>query len=196
MIILKLFITFFKIGLFTFGGGYAMIPMIQEEMCKHGWMSVAEFADVLAIAEMTPGPIAVNAATFVGYRAAGIAGGLLATIGVICPSLILGIIVAKFFFKFSEHALLKGLFYGIRPVIVSLVTVALIAVSQTSIFKVQLDSQFISGLFTSPLTHIDFASLFVMIASLLVMLKLKLHPIITLVGSAVTGIILFHFMGI
>jgi chromate transporter len=89
MIYLSLLITFFKIGLFSFGGGYAMIPMIEREIESHGWLSPAEFIDIIAIAEMTPGPIAVNSATFVGFKTAGILGGLFATLGVALPSLLL-----------------------------------------------------------------------------------------------------------
>lgn len=196
MIILRLFIIFFKIGLFTFGGGYAMIPMIQEEIGRYGWMTAAEFADILAIAEMTPGPIAVNAATFVGYRAGGMIGGLFATIGVIFPSLILGVIVAKFFFRFTGHPLAKGIFYGIRPVVVALVVVAFISVSQTSIFKTPIDYDFITGMFKKPLTYIDLPSVFIMLGSLFAMLKLKLHPIIALLGSAAAGIVIFYIIGI
>ena len=86
MILLKLFVTFFKIGLFTIGGGYAMLALIRQEIVRHGWLTVQEFVDIVGIAEMTPGPIAVNAATFVGYRTAGLGGALLATAGVALPS--------------------------------------------------------------------------------------------------------------
>ncbi len=85
MIFLQLFFClFFKIGLFTIGGGYAMLAIIQEEIIRHGWMTSAEFVDIVGVAEMTPGPIAVNAATFVGYRSAGVAGALIATAAVVC----------------------------------------------------------------------------------------------------------------
>lgn len=196
MIILRLFIIFFKIGLFTFGGGYAMIPMIQEKISRYGWMTAAEFADILAIAEMTPGPIAVNAATFVGYKAGGLVGGLFATIGVILPSLILGIIVAKFFFRFAGHPVLEGVFYGIRPVVVALVVMALISVSQTSIFKCSIDGSWVAEMLKSPLTYIDIPSVFIMLSSLFAMLKLKIHPIIALLSSAAAGIVIFYIIGI
>lgn len=196
MIIWRLFIIFFKIGLFTFGGGYAMIPMIQEEISRYGWMTAEQFADILAIAEMTPGPIAVNAATFVGYRAGGFLGGFFATVGVILPSLILGVLVAKFFFRFSEKPLVKGIFYGIRPVVVALIVVAMITVSQTSIFKVPIDLAVISDLFKSPLTYIDIPSVFIMLASLFAMIKYKMHPILALLGSAAVGIVVFYIIGL
>lgn len=196
MIILRLFAIFFKIGLFTFGGGYAMIPLIQAEISRYGWLTASEFADILAIAEMTPGPIAVNAATFVGYRVAGFFGGLLATLGVILPSLILGIIVAKFFFKFSEHPFVKGIFYGIRPVIVALIIAAIVFVAQTSIFKAPFTLDSLVGIFKTPSTYIDIPSVVITLASLFVMTKHKLHPILALLGSAIIGIVMFHVVGI
>lgn len=90
MIYLKLFLSFVKIGLFSFGGGYAMIPLIQKEIESHGWLTPSQFIDIIAIAEMTPGPIAINSATFVGYNTAGFLGGAVATFGVALPSLVPG----------------------------------------------------------------------------------------------------------
>ena len=113
MIYIKLLLTFMKIGLFSFGGGYAMIPMIEKEIEGHGWLSATEFFDIVAIAEMTPGPIAVNSATFVGYRTAGYFGGLIATIGVAIPSLVLILIISRYFFKFQKHPLNTAVFYGL-----------------------------------------------------------------------------------
>ena len=102
MIYLRLFFSFFKIGLFSFGGGYAMIPMIQKEIEINGWLAASEFVDIIAIAEMTPGPIAINSATFVGYKTAGFFGGMVATMGVALPSIILVFIVSSFFFKIQK----------------------------------------------------------------------------------------------
>lgn len=135
MIYIKLLLTFLKIGLFSFGGGYAMIPMIEKEIEGNGWLSASEFFDIVAIAEMTPGPIAVNSATFVGYKTAGFLGGLTATIGVVIPSLVLILIISRFFFKFQKHPLNTAVFYGVRPVIAGLIATAAIFVSETAIFK-------------------------------------------------------------
>lgn len=97
-----IFLAFFKIGSFTFGGGYAMVPLIQSVITSNGWLSNSEFADIIAISQMTPGRIAVNSATYVGYKVARVFGGLVATIGVALPSLILIYFVSKYFIKFSS----------------------------------------------------------------------------------------------
>jgi len=102
MIYLKLLFTFFKIGLFSFGGGYAMIPMIEKEIEANKWLTSDEFVDIIAISEMTPGPISVNSATFVGYKTAGIFGGMFATLGVALPSLILILIISHFFLSLKN----------------------------------------------------------------------------------------------
>src|SRR5690554_2965445 len=124
MIYLELLFSFIKIGLFSFGGGYAMIPLIQKEIESNGWLTPAEFGDIIAIAEMTPGPIAVNSATFVGYKTAGFFGGMIATFGVALPSLILVMIISSYFFKFKNHPLNDAVFYGVRPVIAGLIITA------------------------------------------------------------------------
>ena len=95
-LLFELFYSFFRIGLFSFGGGYAMIPWIQSEILHHGWLTADQFADIVAVAEMTPGPIAVNSATYVGYMTAGVVGSMVATAGVTLPSLLLILLVAGF----------------------------------------------------------------------------------------------------
>jgi chromate transporter len=120
--ILKLFLTFLKIGAFTFGGGYAMIPIIQRETVeKHGWVNDDEILEMLAISESTPGPIAINSATFVGYRVAGFWGSLAATCGVILPSLFIITIIAFFLRSFSEYKAVRYAFAGIRAGVAALV---------------------------------------------------------------------------
>jgi len=101
--LIDLFVSFFKIGAFSFGGGYAMLPMIQEEVIEvHRWITMAEYIDILAIAEMTPGPIAINSATFLGYKVAGIAGSAVATLGVVLPSFIVMSFIFHFIFRFKS----------------------------------------------------------------------------------------------
>ena len=109
MIIWELFFTFFKIGLFTFGGGYAMIPMIQDEIVTRGWMSMTQLVDFIAISESTPGPFAVNIATFVGESVSGFSGAFAATFGVILPSFIVILLVAKYFMTFKDNFYVTGL---------------------------------------------------------------------------------------
>ena len=134
MIFLQLFYTFFKIGLFGFGGGYAMISMIQGEVVtRHEWLSSNEFTDIIAISQMTPGPIGINSATYVGYsavvnagysHAVGILGSTIATGSVVLPSFILMVLISKFFLKYQKHPIIASVFEGLRPGVVGLLAAA------------------------------------------------------------------------
>ncbi len=121
MIYFDLFLTFLKIGLFTFGGGYAMLPMIQEEVSAHSWLNQSELIDFIAVSESTPGPFAVNIATFVGTRTGGIFGGLCATFGVVLPSFVIILFVARFYQKFKSSKLVAGAMNGLKPAVVGLI---------------------------------------------------------------------------
>ena len=121
MIYLELFYTFFLIGLFTFGGGYAMIPMIQEQVVGRGWISEKSLTDFIAISEATPGPFAINISTFVGNSVGGIFGALCATIGVILPSLIIIIIVTMIMKKFIKNRFVQGALAGVKPIVLALI---------------------------------------------------------------------------
>ena len=124
--LLEIFLTFFKIGAFTFGGGYAMIPLIQRETVeKHGWISDQDILDIVAIAESTPGPIAVNSATFVGYRVCGFFGALLATTGVVLPSFLIITLIAYVLREFQSIAVVQYAFFGIRAGVLALILKAL-----------------------------------------------------------------------
>lgn len=194
--IVELFLAFFKIGLFSFGGGYAMIPLIQNEIQSHGWLTASQFAEVIAIAEMTPGPIAVNAATFVGFKNAGILGGLVATAGVTLPSLLLILLLARFFFKFQKQPLNRQIFYGLRPVIVGLVFTAAIVIGQTSLFKGAADtlSGWFSLLAAKPLQIISPVSLLIFGLTLFLDKKRKIHPLILIGGAGLIGGVLFSLL--
>ena len=125
--ILNLFLVFLKIGAFTFGGGYAMIPIIQKEVVENKkWITDEDILNIVAIAESTPGPIAINSATFVGYKVAGFFGAVAATLGVVIPSFAIISIIAFFLSKFSEYKVVKYAFYGIRAGVLALVIKALI----------------------------------------------------------------------
>lgn len=122
---LKLFLVFFKIGAFTFGGGYAMVPIIQSEIAeKRGWIKNEDILDILAISESTPGPIAINSATFVGYQVAGVFGSVMATLGVVVPSLIIIYSVSYFFRQFLEFKVVEYAFLGIRAGVLALIVKA------------------------------------------------------------------------
>jgi chromate transporter len=125
MIIFRLFLTFFKIGAFSFGGGYAMLTMIQEEVVQiNQWLELDEFVDIVAVAEMTPGPIAINCATFLGYKVGGFWGAVLGTFGVILPSFIVVMILSTVFLKFQKSKYVQNAFKGIRPASIGLIAVA------------------------------------------------------------------------
>ncbi|NMB02201.1 MAG: chromate transporter [Firmicutes bacterium] len=133
MIFWQLFTSFLKIGLFTLGGGYAMLALIQQEILNHGWMTAQEFVDVVGIAEVTPGPIAINSATFVGFRSAGIPGALVASLAVVLPSLISVAIVSRVWEKYKDSQAVKSMFSGVRPVVVGLVAAAGILLSKATL---------------------------------------------------------------
>ena len=130
MIFLQLFYTFFKIGLFGFGGGYAMLSMIQGEVVtRYGWISSSEFTDIVALSQMTPGPIGINSATYVGHSSIvgagyspgiGVIGSIIATFAVCLPSFILMLLISKYFLKYQKHPAVEAVFRGLRPAVVGL----------------------------------------------------------------------------
>lgn len=136
MIFFFLFITFFQIGLLGFGGGYSMLSMIQAEVVtRHGWMTTGEFTDMVALSQMTPGPIGINSATYVGYTSvvnagypawAGILGSLMATFALVLPSLVLMIIISKFLLRYKSHPVVESIFMGVRPAVVGLIAAAVL----------------------------------------------------------------------
>lgn len=179
MILLQLFLSFLKIGLFTVGGGYAMLALIQEEITRYGWMTSQEFVDVVGIAEMTPGPIAVNAATFVGYRSAGVVGGLIATTAVVLPSLLSVLLVSKFWEKYKSSQGVQSVFAGIRPVVAGLVGAAAIMVGSATLHTV---SSGLLNVFTLLLAAIVFWGVYFR----------KWDPIKVLIASALVGLFIFR----
>lgn len=121
MILLELFFTFFKIGALTFGGGYAMIPFVREQVLAHGWLTEEELLNMIAVSESTPGPIAVNMATFVGSNEAGVLGSAAATLGVVLPSFIIILIISALLKNFLKYNGVKAFLSGVRPCVVSLI---------------------------------------------------------------------------
>lgn len=134
MIFLELFYTFLKIGLFSFGGGYGMLSVIQGEVVtRHAWITASEFTDIVAVSQMTPGPIGINSATYVGYTAVfnatgnealAVLGSLTASLAVMLPSIVLMLIVSRFFMKYSKHPAVEAVFKGLRPAVVGLIASA------------------------------------------------------------------------
>ena len=182
MIFLELFLSFFKIGAFTFGGGYAMVPLIQAEVERMGWLTSEELIDFIAVSESTPGPLAVNMATFVGIRTAGIAGALCATFGVCLPSFVIILLVAKFFRKFKDSLAVKGAMSGLKPAVIGLIAAAFVSLSKTVFFS--------AGISLSVFTGIDFwIALGIFILTAVLCFKKKMHPILLIVIAAALGII-------
>jgi len=193
MIYFQLFITFLKIGLLSFGGGYGMIPVIQKELEIHNWMSPYDFIKIISISEMTPGPIAVNTATFVGYKIAGIFGGALATIGVVLPSFILIMATSSLIFKFKDHPLLEKVLYTIKPVVLALIIAAVIFIGKNTLLDAEIIKN--SGINTNFLNYVDPISIIILIISILMLTVFKINPIIVLLASGIIAVIL-HLLGI
>ena len=181
MIYLELFLTFLKIGAFTFGGGYAMLPLIQAEVIAHGWMQQEAIIDFIAVSESTPGPFAVNMATYIGSETGGIFGSVCATIGVVLPSFVIILIVAKCFEKFKQNKVVKGCMSGLKPAVVGLIGSAVITVAATVFVP--------SGFSFNIFTNISFYVSLVIFALSLVAAFKKVHPIIIISFSAVAGIL-------
>ncbi|MGN1390071.1 MAG: chromate transporter [Bulleidia sp.] len=131
---LDLFLTFFRIGAFTFGGGYAMLPMVEQEVIAHQWMSMDELVNFIAVSESTPGSFAVNVSTYIGTVTGGFFGAVCATLGVVTPSFLIILIVAKSYEAFRKSAAVQGVMAGLRPAVVGLIGSALISVGKTVFF--------------------------------------------------------------
>lgn len=186
-IFLDLFLTFFKIGAFTFGGGYAMLPLMQEEVLAHKWMPLEDVVNFIAVSESTPGPFAINMATYVGSEVGGalglagsIFGSFCATFGVVLPSFIVILTVAKCFERFKNSKVVKGCMTGLKPAVVGLIGSAIISVLLT----VFIPNGFSAAVFTDASFYVALATF----AICTVMAFKKVHPIIIIVLAAVLGI--------
>ncbi|HOE06663.1 MAG TPA: chromate transporter [Bacilli bacterium] len=193
MILWELFYVFFFIGLFTIGGGYAMIPMIKDEVVARGWMTMEELLNFFAIAESTPGPFAVNTATMVGFSQAGIVGAIVATLSVVLPSFIIILIIAKYITNFLKYKQVKWALDGVKPIVVGLI----VGVVLNLIVNDVLGLTMVLDLFNKSLVieTVDYMSLIIMIAMFLLKMKFKkLSPIFMIIISAVLGIIIYGFI--
>lgn len=193
MTILKLMWVFAKIGLFSFGGGYAMVPMLQSEVLRNGWLTQDQLTNIIAVAEMTPGPIAVNAATFVGYNVGGITGGIAATIGVALPSMLLIFILSGFFFKYNRHPDKIMIFYGVRPVVAGLIMAAAFVIAKTALFTPETVEVF-TGLFKNPVHTVSVGAVVILALALYGQLRLKLNPIVAILCGGLAGILFFYIL--
>lgn len=177
MIYLQLFLSFLQIGLFSFGGGYAAMPLIQGQVVTgHGWLTMSEFTDLITISQMTPGPIAVNSATFVGLKIAGVPGAVVATAGCILPSCIIVTILAKLYLKYRNMDLLQGVLKSLRPAVVAMIASAGILILVTAFWG-------ISAVITFAGTKWSMVVIFVI--CLILLRKTKLNPIWVMVLAGV-----------
>lgn len=195
MIFLDLFLTFSKIGIVNFGGGYAMLSLIQTEVVtKHGWLTTQEFTDIVAVSQMTPGPIGINAATYVGYTAVvsegyppllGVVGSLIATLSVIWLPFVLMYFVSHLLLRYKEHPRLKAVFSGLRPAIVGLIAAAALGLMNVENFGSPTGST---------LLFIQSALLFV--SAFVLCYRYKQNPLVLIAGAAVIGLVSGGLLGI
>ena len=174
MIYLQLFLSFLQIGAFSFGGGYAAMPLIQNQVVQlHPWLSQSEFTDLITISQMTPGPIAVNSATFVGTRIAGVPGALAATIGCVLPSCILVTILAKIYLKYRSLSLLQGILKSLRLAVIAMIAAAGVSILVTAFWGNDISSLHLDAILSS--TNIRAVGIFLL--SLILLAKFKMDPI-------------------
>lgn len=181
MIYLKLAFEFIKIGLFAVGGGLATIPFLYDLSEKTGWFSSSQIIDMIAISESTPGPLGVNMATYVGYLTTGPFGGVVATLSLAFPSVVIIIIVSKILNRFKDSAVVSGLFSGFRPASMALITMAALEIFKESVMSVEADSL---------LGSVSFLALGLAVAFYIAITKLKWHPVAFVAIGAVLGIVL------
>lgn len=192
MIFLELFYTFLKIGLFSFGGGYGMLSVIQGEVVtRHGWLSAAEFTDIVAISQMTPGPIGINSATYVGYSAVmnatgseawAILGSLVASFAVMLPSVVLMLIVSRFFMKYYKHRNVEAVFKVLRPAVVGLIASAALLLMTEENFGSPVGSPLQFGV-----------SVVLFVAAFVAMKFFKASPILILLLAGIFGGVFYSF---
>lgn len=180
MIYLKLFLSFLQIGIFSIGGGYAAIPLIQSQIVvNHGWLTMNEFTDLVTIAEMTPGPIAINSATFVGVRIAGLSGALIAILGCILPSLLIVSLLAFVYYRYKNLSLLQSILASLRPAVVALIASAGLSILLQVAFPET----------STPGQPFNIFGLGLFIAAFLVLRKFKINPILVMLSCGLCGLV-------
>ncbi len=188
MLLLKLFFASMQVGLFSVGGGYAAIPLIQEQIVNiHKLMTMEEFTDLITVAEMTPGPISINSATFVGMRIAGIPGVLICTVGCIIPSFCICLTLAHFYYKYRTVSGVQVVLGSLRPAVVALIASAGASILMLGLFQAELGDII--------LREIRGVELVIFVLSLLVLRKFKVSAITIILGSGVVGTIVCTLMG-
>lgn len=181
MIYAQLFFSFLQVGLFSIGGGYAAIPLIRDQVVVgHPWLTMSEFTDLVTIAEMTPGPISVNSATFVGLRIAGLAGALIATFGCILPSLILVSLLAFVYYRYKNVSVLQSILASLRPAVVALIAGAGLSILELVAFQGK----------AAVLASVNWAGLLIFAAAFVALRKFKTNPILTMLCCGAANLLL------
>lgn len=189
MIYLQLFLSFLQIGMFSFGGGYAAMPLIQGQVVTtHGWLTMSEFTDLITISQITPGPIAVNSATFVGTQIAGLGGAVVATLGCILPSCIIVTLLAYIYTKYRNMSLLQGTLASLRPAVVAMIAKAGVTILVSAFF--------ISGTIDLVRENVCIRMVVFFGAALVLLRKFKMNPILVMVLCGVANMIFCGVMGI
>ena len=187
LILIQLFLMFFKIGIFSFGGGYVMLPLIIQQLESSGLIPMEEFPDLLALSQMTPGPIAINAATYVGYRTYGLIGAIFATLGVIAPAIILFVILLNVVARYRINETFNTVLSGVRPVLTGLIFIAVIYFCERTIFA---GSFFSKDIINMGISFFNLRLLMSFIVVLLLAWKTRLNPIVLTLGSGLAAIVL------
>lgn len=184
MIYLELFWSFFQIGLFSIGGGYAAMPLIQHQVVDlHPWLTMTQFGDIMTIAEMTPGPIAINSATFVGTQVAGIFGAIVATVGCVLPSCVIVLTLAYVYYRFRSLKTVQGVLSGLRPAVIAMIASAAVSLLIMSFYGERTLPADLSG--------INYISVVIFLAGFFVLRKWKVNPICVMMGAGAAGILLY-----
>ena len=186
MIFLRLFIEFFKTGLFSIGGGLATLPFLYEMSNNTGWFTTADIADMIAISESTPGPIGINMSTYAGFTTAGVLGGVIASVGLAAPAIIITLIIAKFLEKFRNNRFVEGAFYGLRPASIAMITAAGLNVARVALVNMDALAAGNYGEFFL------WKAILLSVAIFIAQKKLKWSPVIFIAIAAVVGIV-FQF---
>ena len=187
MILAELFWSFFQIGLFSIGGGYAAMPLIQQQVVDlHSWLTMQQFADIMTIAEMTPGPIAINSATFVGIRVAGFPGAIVATLGCIFPSCIIVLALAFVYYRFRNFTIVQGILAGLRPAVVSMIASAGLSLLYLALYE--------NRSIPADMLHMDLIALALFTSGFFVLRKWKPNPLWVMAGCGAAGMVLYSIV--
>lgn len=188
MLLFKLFFAFIQVGLFSVGGGYAAIPLIQEQIVNiYGLMTLEEFNDLITVAEMTPGPISINSSTFVGMRLAGVGGVLVCTIGCIIPSFCICLTLAYFYYKYRTMKGVQIVLSSLRPAVVALIASAGASILMLGLFQ--------ADLFSAKITDFRLVEFGIFVAALFILRKYKANAVSVILGSGVVGTLIYTVMG-